>query len=65
MFLVRKGDFLKVQAVWAKTCRGAMTRMILQERLCYPEELTAFHYEGFIFSPTSSELDQPCFIKEN
>ena len=65
MFLVRKGDSLKVQAVWAKTCRGAMTRMILQERLCDPEELIAFHYEGFTFSPTSSEPDQPCFIKEN
>lgn len=65
MFLVRKGDTLKVQAVWAKTCRGAMTRMILQERLSDPEELAAFHYEGFTFSPSSSEQDQPCFIKEN
>ena len=65
MFLVRKGDTLKVQAVWAKTCRGAMTRMILQERLSDPEELTAFLYQGFTFSPTSSEPDLPCFIKEN
>ena len=65
MFLVRKGDTLKVQAVWAKTCRGAMARMILQERLSVPEDLTAFQYEGYTFSPVSSELDQPCFIKEN
>ena len=65
MFLVRKGDTLKVQAVWAKTCRGAMTRMILQERLSSPEELAVFHYEGFTFSSASSEPDQPCFIKEN
>jgi len=64
MFLVRKGDTLKVQAVWAKTCRGAMTRMILQERLTKPEELAAFQYEGFTYSPASSEVDQPCFIKE-
>lgn len=65
MFLVRKGDLLKVQAVWAKTCRGAMTRMILQERLSNPDELAAFQYEGFTFSSASSELDLPCFIKEN
>ena len=65
MFLVRKGDTLKVQAVWAKTCRGAMARMMLQERLTRPEDLSAFQYEGFTFSPASSEQDQPCFIKEN
>lgn len=65
MFLVRKGDSLKVQAVWAKTCRGAMARMILQERLSHPEELLAFQYEGFTYSPASSEENQPCFIKEN
>ena len=65
MFLVRKGDTLKVQAVWAKTCRGAMTRMIVQERLSSPEDLAAFQYEGFTFSSASSEPDQPCFIKEN
>lgn len=65
MFLVRMGDTLKVQAVWAKTCRGAMARMMLQERLTHPEDLSAFQYEGFTFSPTSSEQDQPCFIKEN
>ncbi len=65
MFLVRKGDTLKVQAVWAKTCRGAMARMMLQERLTHPEDLSAFQYEGFTFSPASSEQDQPCFIKEN
>lgn len=65
MFLVRKGDTLKVQAVWAKTCRGAMTRMILQERLSHPEDLLAFQYEGFTYNPASSEVDQPCFIKEN
>jgi len=64
MFLVRKGDTLKVQAVWAKTCRGAMTRMILQKRLPQPEDLTAFKYEGFNYSPASSEPNQPCFIKE-
>lgn len=65
LFLVRKGDTLKVQAVWAKTCRGAMTRMILQERLSHPEDLLSFQYEGFTYSTASSEEDQPCFIKEN
>ena len=29
LFYVRKGNDLKIQAVWAKTCRGAMTRFII------------------------------------
>ena len=50
LFYVRSGGKLKVQAVWAKTCRGAMVRYILENRISSVEELLAFSYEGFTFS---------------
>ena len=50
LFYVRSAGRLKVQAVWAKTCRGAMVRFILENRITRVEELQAFSYEGFSFS---------------
>ena len=63
LFYVRKGSDLKIQAVWAKTCRGAMTRFIIDNRIDKPEDLNAFSYEGFIYEPTLGEPDFPHFIK--
>ena len=74
LFYVRKGTDLKVQAVWAKTCRGAMTRFIIDNRITNPEDLTAFSYEGFAYYPKlgalgpmgrlpEQEPDYPLFIK--
>ena len=56
LFYVRKGSELKIQAVWAKTCRGAMTRFIIENRIDKPEDLYAFSYEGFTYEPTLGEL---------
>ena len=64
LFYVRKGNDLKMQAVWAKTCRGAMTRFIIQNRITHPEDLYAFSYEGFEYAPTLGEPDYPHFIKQ-
>ena len=63
LFYVRKGSDLKIQAVWAKTCRGAMTRFIIDNRIDKPEDLCAFSYEGFVYEPTLGEPDFPHFIK--
>ncbi len=63
LFYVRKGNDLKIQAVWAKTCRGAMTRFIIDNRIDKPEDLNAFSYEGFTYEPTLGEPDFPHFIK--
>ena len=63
LFYVRKGNDLKIQAVWAKTCRGAMTRFIIENRITNPEDLNAFNYEGFAYDPTLGESDYPHFIK--
>lgn len=63
LFYVRKGNDLKIQAVWAKTCRGAMTRFIIENRIDKPEDLCAFSYEGFSYEPKLGEPDYPHFIK--
>lgn len=64
LFYVRKGNDLKIQAVWAKTCRGAMTRFIIENRITTPDDLSSFSYEGFEYEPSLGEPDYPHFIKQ-
>ena len=64
LFYVRTGKNLKVQAVWAKTCRGAMTRFIIDNRITNPEDLNAFSYEGFAYNPVLGDPDFPHFVKQ-
>ena len=75
LFYVRRGKDLKIPAVWAKTCRGAMTRFIIENRIDKPEDLCAFSYEGFAYDPKlgalgpmgrlpEQEPDYPHFIKQ-
>lgn len=65
LFYVRQKDgSLKMQAVWAKSCRGAMVRFILQNQITDPEELKAFSYEGFEYNPKLGEELYPHFVRE-
>lgn len=65
LFYVRQSDGnLKMQAVWAKSCRGAMVRFILNNRLLTPQELAAFSHEGFEYAPQLGEEAFPHFIRE-
>ena len=64
LFYVSKGNDLKIQAVWAKTCRGAMTRFIIENRITSPEDLNAFSYESFTYDSKLGEPDYPHFIKQ-
>ena len=64
LFYVRQKDGrLKMQAVWAKSCRGAMVRYILSNQLATPEELAAFSYEGFEYAPELGEAAFPHFVR--
>jgi len=65
LFYIRKGSELKMQAVWAKTCRGAMTRFIIDNRIIHPEDINAFSYEGFAYDPKLGDPDYPHFIKQS
>ena len=65
LFYVRQKDGrLKMQAVWAKACRGAMVRFILAHQIAHPEELAAFSYEGFEYAPQLGERAFPHFVRE-
>ena len=64
LFYVRTPKGLKMQSVWAKSCRGAMTRYILENHLTSPEALKNFAYEGFAYNPQVGEEAFPHFIRE-
>lgn len=65
LFYVRQPDgTLKMQAVWAKSCRGAMVRYLLENKITSPEQLKSFFYEGFEFSPRHGDELFPHFIRE-
>ncbi len=64
LFYVRKGRDLKMQAVWAKACRGAMTRFIIENRTDTPSGLQKFSYEGFEYDPEIGEAAFPHFVRK-
>lgn len=66
LFYVRQKDGrLKMQAVWAKSCRGAMLRYILDNKIAAPDKLKEFCYEGFEYNPNIGEESFPHFIRES
>ena len=65
LFYIHHRGTYKIQAVWAKTCRGAMTRFAIQNRIVSPTLLQAFDYEGFRFAPNMGEADFPHFVRED
>ena len=64
LFYVRSQGKLKMQAVWAKACRGAMTRWVIQQRCTDLDELRNFAYEGFVWAPQLGEEAFPHFVRE-
>lgn len=61
-FLVMKNGKLQSVTVYAKSCRGAMTRFIIKNKLDSPVDLTKFEYEGFEFKSDQGDLSHPFFI---
>ena len=58
LFKVFNGTKLKNITVYAKSCRGAMTRYVLQNKITAPKHLMGFEYEGFTFSSAASLLNK-------
>lgn len=65
LFYVRRDGKLKMQAVWAKSCRGAMVRYALENKLLFPDEIVGFEYEGFRFDPTIGDETHPIFVRDD
>lgn len=63
LFYIRTAGGLKMQAVWAKSCRGAMTRWLLEHPSVSKDELCGFAYEGFRFAPEMSD-EKLIFVKD-
>ncbi len=65
LFLVDKGDKLKTVVVYAKSCRGAMVRYLLQHQITQPDEILNFSYEGFLYTDRYGNPDNPYFVLES
>lgn len=63
-YVEQENGKLKVQAVWAKTCRGAMVRFILNNHITSPQELKVFSYEGFEYEAQLGEEAFPHFVRK-
>ena len=60
-FYTYKGRRLSTVVVYAKMCRGEMTRFILKNRIENPEDLKNFEWEGYRFNPRESHDDHWVF----
>lgn len=61
-FRVASDGRLRTVTIYAKMCRGEMTRYAVKNRLAEPEALKRFEWEGFRFDPAGSEGDRWSFV---
>lgn len=64
LFYVDKGDTIKVVSVYAKSCRGAMTRYIIQRRITRLTDMLSFESEGFRYDSRYGDELHPHFIRK-
>ena len=62
LFYVEKGDKMKVVSVYAKQCRGAMTRCIIRHQWHSPQQLLTFNEADFVYQPNYGDELHPHFI---
>lgn len=63
-FKVYKGDKLKTVVVYAKMCRGEMTRYILQHKITDTPSLKDFNWGGFAYREELSTDKQMVFVSD-
>ena len=61
-FYTIKNGKLAAVTVYAKMCRGEMTRYIIKNRIDQPEALKAFEWEGFAFDESRSTANDLFFV---
>lgn len=62
-FLEDKNGEAKIVSFFAKRARGAMARFIITRRITDPAGLRDFDLGGYVYDPTRSTEDTPCFIR--
>ena len=60
-YTIKKGKLAAV-TVYAKMCRGEMTRHIIKNRIENPDDLKAFEWEGFVFDERRSTTNDFFFV---
>lgn len=61
-FYVEENGLLKNVTVYAKMCRGEMTRYIIRNRIDTPEQIRNFSWEGFHFYKTEGTTQKIIFV---
>lgn len=61
-FMVERGGKLKTVVVYAKMCRGAMTRHVIENRISAPDGILSFDFEGFRYSESAGKPLKPVFV---
>lgn len=60
-FYVYKDGKLSTVVIYAKMCRGEMTRFVLKNRIENPEQIKSFEWEGFCYNENESSGDHLVF----
>lgn len=63
-FKIWKNGKEKTIVIYAKMCRGQMSRYIIKNRITDPEDLKSFCWEGFTYNDRLSEGDHWVFTQE-
>ena len=61
-FYTMKNGKLAAVTVYAKMCRGEMTRHIIKKRIENPDDLKTFEWEGFVFDESRSTANDFFFV---
>lgn len=64
LFLVDKGMEYKTVSMYAKGCRGAMTRFVVKNRISLPQDLRDFSIDDFCYRADLGDEQHPHYIKE-
>lgn len=62
-FYERRAGKLKSVTMYAKMCRGEMTRYVIRNRIDNPEDVKAFLWDGFVFDPHESNENHLVFVR--
>ena len=62
-FYERRAGKLKSVTMYAKMCRGEMTRYVIRNRIDNPEDVKAFLWDGFAFDPHESNENHLVFVR--
>lgn len=61
---LKNGQY-KIISFYAKKARGLMARYVIKQRIRDPEQLKAFDYQGYRYSPEQSKPDSLVFLRNH